>query len=331
MKYSTGRKILVIVVCFGFFGCKPDLRVSLTARASYDEGEDVAGTVTVEVSNEGSARARGTDTASDDGYMVDLILSQDNTVPVGYAAVPSPYQFQEDMLLQGGRVSNTEDVPAGDQRTYPGHGGPIPPGSPSTAFLCAVVDPGEKVSESDETNNTFCTPITIAPSQRCVTFEPPPLGTEYGTPAGHSPGDQIFVENGIRVMVTDFRWPSGGTFNGADVRAVTPDFGVDAQFLWMNNINLEFDFTGLGFTPSKVTFHFQDLGGFENFAVNGDPTPVYVGELISAPSPIGSVAFTTSPRVTVPGGYRSVATLEGSVRVLRIGGQEFAIDQVCVQ
>lgn len=330
MKYRESMLIVAVVACVASVGCQPDLEVTLTANASYAVGEDVASTVDITVTNSGSADAVGTDTAPADGYMVDLVLSSDATAPVAFAVLPSPYQFVEDMLVQGGRVSNTDTLAAGAAKTYSGHGGPIPPGTPSPAFLCAVVDPGTKIAESDESNNTSCVEVEITPpAKACVTFETPPLGTEYGKPVPNAPGDLVLTEAGIEVTVENFAWTSGGTFNHARIEASTPDFGIDSQFAWMNNINFEFGFGGLGFVPSKVTFEFEDLGGFENISVNGDPSPIYVGELTAAPAIMGGAAFATSPRVTVPGGYKSVATLTGMVERLRVGGQEFGIDQIC--
>jgi hypothetical protein len=139
----------------------------------------------------------------------------------------------------------------------------------------------------------------------------------------------VLTEGGIEVRVENFTWPSGGTFNQADVMASTPDFGIGSQFAWMNNINFEFDFTGLGFHPMRVTFEFEDLGGFENISVNGDPPPVFVGELISAPAGMGGTTISFAPRTTIPGGYKTVATVDGPVKTLRVGGQEFGIDQIC--
>ncbi len=314
--------ILAAMACLAFYGCQPDLEVTLAANGSYAVGEDVGGTVDVTVANTGNKTAPGTD-AGDDGYMVDLVLSQDNAVPVAPAAVPNPYNFQEDMLLQGGRISHTDTLAAGAAKIYSGHGGPIPPGTPSPVFLCAVVDPMTKIAEKNEANNTFCTQVDITSGERCMTFETPTLGTDYGATAGQSPGDLALVENGIQMTVENFRRPDGSvTFNFARVEASIPAFGVDAQYLGVNNVNLEFDFTGLGFTPSLVTFLFRDQGGFENLSINGDPTPVYVGELTAAPTPLGGITFAAAP---------PAATLTGNVANLRVGGQEFSLDQVCAR
>ena len=332
MKYREWMLIAAAATFVVSVGCQPDLEVTVTAAGSYPEGADLAGTVDATALNSGSATAQGTADAGVDGYMIDLVLSSDATVPVAPAVLPSPYVFTEDMLVQGGRIATAAALAAGADRTYSGHGGPLPPGTPAMVYLCAVIDPHTKIAESDESNNTSCVELKIDSGggpAHCVTFETPALGTQYGQPVPHLPGDLVLTEGGIPVTVENFSWSPGGTFNFAEVKAATPDFGVDSQFAWMNNINFEFSFGALGFVPSKVTFEFEDLGGFENIAINNDPAPIYVGELTAAPGVMGGVSFVTSPQVPIPGGYKSEATLKGDVQRLRVGGQEFGIDQIC--
>lgn len=317
-----------------FAGCQPDepdLQVTLAATdgATYSPGDDIAGTLSLEVQNTGNAPAQGTE--DDGGYMVDLVLSEDSSVPVTFATVPSPYEFQEDMLLEGGRISNTTTVDGGATQAYDDKVlGIIPPDAPSSVYLCAVVDPDNQVAESNEDNNTSCIEIEITPpSVACVTFENQAGGTQYGPPAQAS-GDLIFTQNRIDVRVTDFNFTgTGGTFDNARIDASNPSFGVGSQFLSIDNINLLLDFSGLFFTPSRVTFQFVDFGGFENLGVNGSPSPIYAGELTAAPSPIGGVSVSTGPQTSVTGGYTSDATLSGSVTELIVGGQEFGIDEIC--
>jgi hypothetical protein len=166
-------------------------------------------------------------------------------------------------------------------------------------------------------------------SQVCVDFEPPlAIGTQYGAPAGQHSGDVIFTSNGIQVSVFDFNFTNGGgTFNLAQIDAALPTFG-SGQIMRTNNINLEFDFTNVGFTPNEVRFEFLDSGGFENISVNG--SPIFAGELSAAPNPIGGVniAVTTTP---VGGGKKGIVVLTGPVQRLRVGGQEFWIDNVCAK
>jgi hypothetical protein len=165
--------------------------------------------------------------------------------------------------------------------------------------------------------------------QVCVEFEDLAAGTVLGAPAGHLPGSTVFFEDGVRVAVNDFRWvPTGGTFNFAQVDppGMIPGLG-SGQTLGINNLGVEFDFSALGFVPMEVTFDFADLGGFENLAINHLPVPVYAGELTGAPCPLGGVScnFTTTP------GGLGTGTLTGPVTHLRIGGQEFWIDNVCAR
>ena len=168
-----------------------------------------------------------------------------------------------------------------------------------------------------------------APAPVCVDFEPPlVLGTQYGSPVGQPPGAVITTNNNIPVSVHDFVFTSGGgTFNLAKIDKAPVPFG-NGQSIRTNNINLEFVLSGLGFQTSQVQFDFLDLGGFENISVNGNPVPIFAGELSKAPSSIGGVGVTVST-IPVAGGKKGTVTLKGIVDRLRIGGQEFWIDNVC--
>lgn len=165
------------------------------------------------------------------------------------------------------------------------------------------------------------------PTSACVDFEPPlAAGTEYGSPAGHSPGDVVISSAGIDVAVFDFDFTTGsGTFNVATVEAAPAGFG-SGQVLAVNNINLEFDFTTLPFTPSRVELKFRDLGGFENVAINS--SSVFAGELSAAPSPVAGVTLAVTTSSTT-GGVIGTAEFAGPVERIQIGGQEFWLDEVC--
>jgi hypothetical protein len=104
-------------------------------------------------------------------------------------------------------------------------------------------------------------------------------------------------------------------------------FGSD-QSLRLNNINVEFDFSGVGFAVQEVTFEFLDLGGHENLSVNG--SPIFAGELSAVGSPIDGVSasVTTTP---VSGGNSGRVVLGGAVETVRVGGQELWIDNVCAR
>lgn len=163
----------------------------------------------------------------------------------------------------------------------------------------------------------------------CVDFEAPlTVGTQYGAPAGQHSGDLVFTTNGIPVSVYDFNFAGGGgTFNVARIDVAPVPFG-SGQSMRTNNINLEFDFSNIGFAPNEVRFEFLDLGGTENISVNG--SVIFAGDLSAVPSPIGgvNVSVSTTP---VAGGKKGIVILTGAVQKLRVGGQEFWIDNVCAR
>jgi len=163
----------------------------------------------------------------------------------------------------------------------------------------------------------------------CVDFEPPlPLGATYGAPAGNTIGDIVFTTNQIPVAVDFFFWPAaGGTFEYAEIDNAPVPIGA-GQSIRTNNINLLFDFSAVGFTPSTTTFTFLDLGGNENFSVNGCPT--FNGDLAKLPPLMCGTRLSVSSS-GVPGGIEGKVEAQGPVFTLKVGGQEFWLDDVCVQ
>ncbi len=140
---------------------RPDLAVTLSVPASAKAGQDIGPLIKVTAKNAGTAAAPGTVGALNPagGYMIDVVLSKDMHVPPGFATYSA--HFSEDVLLQGGRISNTQDLPPGGTRAYPTGGG-IPADTPTGAyFVCASIDPANKVAESNEGNNVMCKPIKI--------------------------------------------------------------------------------------------------------------------------------------------------------------------------
>nr|MDJ0517344.1 CARDB domain-containing protein [Trichodesmium sp. MO_231.B1] len=137
---------------------QPDLQVTISIPDSTTPGTELS-PIEVTVKNNGDATAFGTDSAGSEGYMVDLILSSDTEVPDGFA-IFSP-NYNEDVLLQGGRISNTPDLAPGEEWVITDSGG-IPADTPvGDYYLAAQVDPGKKITESDETNNVAFEPIQI--------------------------------------------------------------------------------------------------------------------------------------------------------------------------
>jgi hypothetical protein len=166
----------------------------------------------------------------------------------------------------------------------------------------------------------FALPFSLL-AQNCVNFESLAPTAQFGNGI-NSQGEVIFFEDEIPVTIEYFEWSSGGgTFGTATVIDGMMSFG-SPQAMWTNNVNLGFNFFNVGFLPNRISFDFTDSGGEENISING--MPIYAGELMSAPMP-GGITITF---VDIGPHWR--ATLSGSISSLLIGGQEFAIDNVCV-
>ena len=139
----------------------PDLRVRFTAPGSAFAGDDIGNQIKLEVANFGTAVALGSKPGQE-GYMVDLVLSTDTTHPPGWATYKA--SFQEDVLLRGGRVSITKTLDPRQIEAYPVGAG-IPADTPAgTYYICARVDPGNRIAElgkAGERNNVFCKEIII--------------------------------------------------------------------------------------------------------------------------------------------------------------------------
>jgi len=141
---------------------RPDLVVRISGPAAANAGDDIGPALKVEALNIGTVPAPGTMGTLNpaNGYMIDVVLSTDASVPAGFATY-SP-SFSEDVLLKGGRISNTADLAPGATKPYPTGGG-IPADTPTGAyFVCARIDSGNKVAEANEGNNVACTQIKIA-------------------------------------------------------------------------------------------------------------------------------------------------------------------------
>jgi hypothetical protein len=157
---------------------QPDLTVEMSGRSdrlggqTYAIGQPIL--ISFRVINQGDAAAPGTNSAGGAGYMADVIVSTDNTAPVRFATYTT--RFAEDALLRGGRMSRTDDVPAGGRVTFEGPttmlgtppapynylSFPLPAGMrPGNYHICVQVDPGARIAESNEINNTTCMPITL--------------------------------------------------------------------------------------------------------------------------------------------------------------------------
>lgn len=160
---------------------KPDLVVSLSTDARGAAGAEVP--VTITVTNKGLVKALGTSEApANKGYVVDLVWSADSVIPMT-AAVQPVYQgltredFVEDMLVVGGRISNTKSIPPGGSVTYSLPAYAPKNMKPGTYWLGAYVDSLGHVAESKETNNTTGAKVEIGTNTTVTTAVP--AGTDY--------------------------------------------------------------------------------------------------------------------------------------------------------
>lgn len=130
----------------------PNLKVILPkGLAEFHPDQDI-GEFSVQGQNIGDATAPGTLSAgAAGGYMVDIVLSQGNEIIEA-----------NDILLIGGRISNTPDLAASAEKVLSEGNMTIPPSTPLGNYnLCAFIDSQEKIAESDEGNNVTCVPVKI--------------------------------------------------------------------------------------------------------------------------------------------------------------------------
>jgi hypothetical protein len=149
-----------------------------------------------------------------------------------------------------------------------------------------------------------------------VNFEALSTGTVYGNGI-NSPGDVVITQDDIEVSVVNFQAGSFEDFNVATINAPGTDLFA-SKHAFMNNINFEFDFSGIA-PINSVTIDYHEFGGTNNFAVNG-------GSILELP------AMTSLPALVAPGVTATVdsdsITLSGPITSVLIGGQELALDNI---
>ncbi len=151
-----------------------------------------------------------------------------------------------------------------------------------------------------------------------VDFETVGVGTAYGSDYGNLPGEVVLTQDGIDMSVEEFLL---GTFVGlikAEVGGRYSSFFTSTP-LELDNISVEFDFTNVGFDVTRVTLEYQEFGGSNNFAVNGE-APLVI-------TPLSNLPIDVAPGVTAAVAD-GVITLLGNVDSVRIGGQELGIDTI---
>jgi len=159
-------------------------------------------------------------------------------------------------------------------------------------------------------------------------IESPAVGSTWGSASGNVPGDLMFTEDLMDARIFNYTDPSGmTTFGDARVDAAFTPFGT-GQILTINNVGIGYDLSALG-PVEKVRFEYFDGAGLENLIVNG--APIYIGEIDAAPTMIAPGIVCTVYETAGPGFDYGTVVLEGNVQTFLIGGQQFAIDDVCVR
>ncbi len=155
-------------------------------------------------------------------------------------------------------------------------------------------------------------PICLAATME---FESVPVGTKYGGDFGNVPGQVVLTENGIKMSVEQFFLRQFTDFFQAEVTEPAND-----HQLAIDNISVLFDLTALPFNVTSLTLQYNELGGEDNFAVNGGPILQPLAHLTDIP-------VNVAPGVTalVDGGR---ITLTGDIDRVLIGGQELSVDTV---
>lgn len=168
----------------------------------------------------------------------------------------------------------------------------------------------------------------LAPAPVCVDFgPPPPLGAAWGAPMGTAPGSWIFTENGVPVWIDRlFVAPGSPVYNYARIATSPVPIG-SGQHIYLDRVDLRFDFSGVGFPVSSVTWEWYDTGAgtIENMAVNGGP--LFIGDIV-APASVSGHPYSVSWSAA-GAGRRGRSAIRGPVGPVIIGGQSLWIDRVC--
>jgi PEP-CTERM motif len=161
----------------------------------------------------------------------------------------------------------------------------------------------------------WLSPISMATT---LDFQAVALGTKYGeAPLLNFPGQVVLTEpaqNGIDMSVEQFFFQQYVGFFQAEVVGSSNN-----HQLAIDNISVLFDLTNVGFNVTSLTLQYSELGGEDNFAVNGGS--------IRQLARLTNIPANVAPGVTalVDGG---LITLTGKIDSVLIGGQELTVDTI---
>ena len=153
-------------------------------------------------------------------------------------------------------------------------------------------------------------PTPRSASIDCISFEAQQVGVTYKV-------GNVFGESGVTIIVRPFQWSDGQwTADGYAEIQNQGMAGGSGQDVWTNNVNLAFDFGG---PLEALTLRFGAHGGNLNIEINGQ---------LQNLTDFSAINGMTVGGVNVSVNQDSIE-LSGEIYSFAIGGQEFAIDDVC--
>jgi len=161
----------------------------------------------------------------------------------------------------------------------------------------------------DEINALLAsTPFTF------IDFEAIPHPTSFAV-------GNVFVEDGVNMIVTPFTWSSGIVFAGGSANtAITGSAGHAGHDMNTNNVNIRFNFNQ---AVNRVVLYLGEYGGNMNISINGAMANLS-GILGMGTFILGGVEV----NVLTLSATNGIILLKGNVNDFYIGGQEFFIDHV---
>jgi hypothetical protein len=162
--------------------------------------------------------------------------------------------------------------------------------------------------------------IGIFLSGCCLKFNDLAPGTTYNVGSTISTGGKI-------IQVEQFQWANGTWSSTGSAKIDSSNYaGGSGSELRANNVNFNFQ---LDYPLSKLTFKFADYGGNENIKINNDfrNVPNFLGLNNTT---IGGVNVSVTAVQNISS-IRGEMVLQGIISGFTVGGQEFWIDEVCLE
>lgn len=168
------------------------------------------------------------------------------------------------------------------------------------------------------------------PCDSLYAFDGVPAGGPWGPAYGDAAGDNIYAIFGAPVYLEPLEWGGGNSgFVETYLDAAPVSGWGTGDVMRFNNARHRMDFGASGWANAGIQFEFLDLGGDENFIVNGMSAGIFTDISAANGMVLGGVGVTVvwNP---IAGGKSGLVMLNGQVDELIIGGQEFWIDNLCI-